>query len=384
MRRHRSVDVVKLLGIFASLFFLNNGCQPKSEPLPSANQQPIAPRLVSEKVNGDFDDPAIWLHPTDRRQSLILGTDKGDPGPGALFVFDLQGKILADKVVRGLDRPNNVDVEYGLALNGVTTDIAVMTQKYASKIRVFSVPEMRAIDNGGVEVFAGVSKVEPMGVALYKRPADGAIFIILSRKEGPTDGSYLWQYRLEDNGGNVKAIKVREFGMWSGKGEIEAIAVDDSLGFVYYSDEWFGIRKYAADPDAPDANRELAVFGTTGFAEDREGISIYQVNDGAGYIIVSDQQANTFHFYKREGEPGNPHDHQLVTVLKLSTTGCDGAEVTNVILNDEFSKGLFIAMSEGGVFQFYAWPNLATDKLVIAPNGERSAPDISASSGMSE
>jgi 3-phytase len=362
-----------------------NGCQQKPQPLPSANRQPIAPRVITEKVSGDSDDPAIWLHPADRSQSLILGTDKGDPEPGALYVFDLQGKILADKVVAGLDRPNNVDVEYGLMLNGVATDIAVMTQKHANKIRVFSLPDMRAIDGGGLEVFAGVSKVEPMGVALYKRPADGAIFVILSRKKGPTDGSYLWQYRLEDNGaGNVQATKVREFGLWSGKGEIEAIAVDDSLGYVYYSDEWFGVRKYAADPDAPDAKRELAVFGTTGFAEDREGIAIYQVNDGAGYIIVSDQQADAFHFYKRQGEPGNPHDHQLVTVLKLSTEGCDGAEVTNVVLNDEFSKGLFVAMSEKGVFQFYSWPEVAGDKLVIAPNGERHGSEATASSGMSE
>jgi len=207
---------------------------------------------------------------------------------------------------------------------------------------------------------------------LYKRPADGAIFVILSRKQGPTDGSYLWQYRLDDDGaGNVRATKVREFGKWSGKGEIEAIAVDDSLGYVYYSDEWSGIRKYAADPDAADANRELAVFGTNGFAEDREGIAIYQINDGTGYLIVSDQQADTFHFYKREGEPDNPHHHELITVLKLATRGCDGIEITNVVLGEEFPRGLFVAMSEKGLFHYYAWPEVAGDTLAVAPNGFR-------------
>lgn len=369
----KPLDDINFLAVVASIFFLMNGCQPKSQPLPSANQQPISPKLITEKVNVDSDDPAIWLHPTDRSQSLILGTDKGDPAPGALYVFNLQGKILADKVVRDLARPNNVDVEYGLMLNGVEKDIAVVTQKYSNKIRIFSLPDMNAIDGGGLEVFAGVPNVEPMGVSLYKRPRDGAIFVILSRKQGPTNGSYLWQYRIEDDGsGNVKATKIREFGIWSGKGEIEAIAVDDSLGYVYYSDEWFGIRKYAADPDAPDANRELTVFCTTGFARDREGISIYQINDGTGYIIVSDQQANTFHFYKREGEPDDPHNHQLVTVLKLSTDGCDGVEVTNAVLSEKFPEGLFIAMSEKGVFHFYSWPDIANGKLAIAPNGEKS------------
>ncbi len=350
--------------ICAGLLFSHCG----NKPFPSDNQKPIAPQIVTEPVANDSDDPAIWLHPTDRAQSLILGTDKGDPG--ALYVFGLDGRIIPEKVVHGLKRPNNVDVEYGLMLNGIAIDVAVTTQKYANRIRVHSLPDMRELDGGGLEVFAGESNVEPMGIALYRRPSDGAVFAILSRKEGPTDGRYLWQYRLEDDGGgNVKATKVREFGLWLGKGEIEAIAVDDSLGFVYYSDEWYGIRKYHADPEAPEANRELAVFGTTGFKEDREGISIYQVNDGTGYILVSDQQANTFHFYKREGEPGDPHNHQLVTVLKLSTRGSDGSEVTNAALNGRFPHGLFIAMSEDKTFQLYPWPDLAMGKLMIAPDG---------------
>jgi hypothetical protein len=77
----------------------------------------------------------------------------------------------------------------------------------------------------------------------------------------------LWQYRLEDDGqGRVRARKVRAFEAWSGGGEIEAIAVDDALGYVYYADEAVGIRKYRADPDAPGAEVELALFGGTGFA----------------------------------------------------------------------------------------------------------------------
>lgn len=369
--RRRGGSAARFLPAVLAGCCLLTACGP--EPFPSDNAQPIAPRLSTQKVEVDSDDPAIWLHPADRSQSLVLGTDKGDDDSGgALYVFDVNGKIVAEKVVRGLRRPNNVDVEYGLLINGAATDIAVTTQKYVNKIRVHSLPDMRALDNGGLEVFAGEPEVEPMGVALYKRPSDGAVFVILSRKTGPKDGRYLWQYRLEDDGtGTVKATKVREFGKWSGKGEIEAVAVDDSAGYVYYSDEWAGIRKYHADPKAPEANAELALFGQEGFKEDREGIAIYQVNDGTGYLIVSNQQADTFHFYKREGEPGQPHHHALVRVLKLSTTGCDGAEVTNVSLNENFPQGLFIAMSEGGTFQFYAWPDLAGDKLTVAPNGER-------------
>ena len=65
-----------------------------------------------------------------------------------------------------------------------------------------------------------------------------------------------------------------------GVGDQEAIAVDDQLGYVYYSDEGKGVRKYYADPEK--GNDELALFATTGFTEDHEGISIYQLTDSTG------------------------------------------------------------------------------------------------------
>ena len=210
----------------------------------AAQEAAIAPVLVTEPVVEDSDDPAIWLHPDDPSRSLVIGTDKG----GYLFVFDLEGRIIAEKTVSGLGRMNNVDVEYGLMLDGVPTDIAVATERPTSKLRIYRLPEMTPVDGGGVEVFADQAPANrPMGVALFKRPTDGAVFAIVSRKEGPS-GSYLWQYRLHDDGeGQVTAIKVREFGAWSGVTEIEAVAVDDVLGYVYYSDESTGIRKYHAD-----------------------------------------------------------------------------------------------------------------------------------------
>lgn len=331
--------------------------------------QQIKPKIITDAVVHDSDDPAIWINPLNSAKSLIIGTDKDVDG--ALFVFDLNGKIIEEKTVRNIKRPNNVDVEYGLALNGIPTDIAVTTERLTNKIRVFSLPDMKAIDNGGIEVFTDQTQRSPMGIALYKRNSDGAIYAIVGRKSGPTDGTYLWQYLLEDDGkGKVKGTKVREFGVWSGKNEIEAIAVDDELGFVYCSDEGVGVRKYLADPDAENNNVELALFATDGFAEDQEGISIYKINDGTGYILVSDQQANEFHIFNRNGEPNNPHDHQLIKIVKVSTNESDGSEVSNAVLNETFPVGLFVAMSDNGTFQLYSWADIAGNDLLIAPNGE--------------
>jgi 3-phytase len=316
----------------------------------------ISPKVITEPTKHDTDDPAIWIHPDNPAQSLILGTDKNQDG--ALYVYDLHGKIIEKKVVRNMQRPNNVDVEYGLVLNGIQIDIAVVTERLTNKLRVFKLPDMEAVDGGGIEVFNGEDLRAPMGISLYKRPSDGAVYAVVGRKSGPREG-YLWQYLLEENGsGSIKGRKVREFGAWSGKKEIEAIAVDDELGYIYYSDETIGVRKYFADPDGTNASQELALFATEGFVEDHEGISIYKSGEKTGYILVSDQQANEFHVFRREGEPGNPHQHKLIGVIKASTNESDGCEVTSVGLDKHFPDGLFVAMSDNRTFHFYSWNDI--------------------------
>ena len=332
--------------------------------------QKITPRIITEPTRHDTDDPAIWIHPTEPAKSLILGTDKNEDG--AIYVYTLDGKIDTQKTVRELKRPNNVDIEYGFVLNGKEIDIAVTTERLTNKIRVFQLPDMTEIDRGGIEVFEEEKYRAPMGIALYKSPTDDLIYAIVGRKEGPTDGTYLWQYQLFDDGtGAVRGKLVRKFGTWSGVKEIEAIAVDDVLGYVYYSDEGVGVRKYWADPEHENADNELALFASERFLEDQEGISIYPIDDGTGYILVSDQSANQIKIYKREGESNDPHNHKLIKTVDLSTSNSDGSDVTNTALNEIFPFGLFVAMSDDQTFQFYAWEDIAGDDLLIAPNGQR-------------
>jgi 3-phytase len=363
VQRNRSITIICAALALATL---QPGCKKAASDSQSLSSI-IKPVVVTDTVRWDTDDPAIWINPADPMKSLIIGTDKDSDG--ALYVFDLDGKIIQEKTARNLKRPNNVDVEYGLTLGGKQVDIAVATEREANKIRIFSLPDMKPIDNGGIEVFAGEAERAPMGIALYKRQKDGAVFAIVSRKSGPKEG-YLWQYLLQDDGkGVVKGTKARAFGAYSGKKEIESVAVDDKLGYVYYSDEQVGVRKYHADPEAPEASKELAMISVAGYLEDNEGISIYEVNDGTGYILVSDQSANKFHIYKREGEPGNPNEHKEVKVVDVSTTNSDGSDVTNVPLGPKYPAGLFVAMADDKTFQFYSWVDIAGKDLVIAPNG---------------
>jgi 3-phytase len=354
----------KLCYIFLALAAIACQSKPKTETAAVKTDTVARPMFASDTVNHDTDDPAIWINPNDPSKSLIIGTDKGgETGDGGLFVFDLKGKLIDS--IRPLKRPNNVDVAYGLMLGGKKVDIAVCTERLSKAIRVFTLPDLKAVDKGGIQVFENEvdSLRDPMGVALYTNPADQKIYAIVGRKTGPTDGSYLWQYLLSDDGkGNVKATLVRKFGFYSGKKEIESIAVDNELGFIYHSDEQHGIHKSYAHPDS--SNVELALFGQGDFTEDIEGISIYKFDDGTGYILVSDQQANRFNVYPREGSSGKPNEHRRIVYVNTSTVESDGSEVVSTALPG-FPHGMFVAMSDDKTFQFYTWESIAGDTLRI-------------------
>jgi 3-phytase len=323
----------------------------------------VAPARASATLAHDPDDPAIWVHPTAPERSLVLGTVKVQAPDGGVAVFGLDGTLR--QLVTGIDRPNNIDVEYGFAFGGRSIDIAVVTERYQRRLRVFTIaPDGSGIsDLGAVPVLEGQAGEAgaPMGIGLYRRPRDGAVFAIVAPKTGPADG-YLWQYRLQDaGGGKLAAVAVRRFGRFGGVGEIEAVAVDDEAGHVYYADEDNGVHKWHADPDHADAARELAHFAREGFSGDREGIAIYAGRDGAGYILATDQLPvnSGYHLYRRDGSQGAAGDHAAVRVFSGGADSTDGIEVTSRNLGPDYPGGLFVAMnSSKRNFLFYRWSDI--------------------------
>ena len=306
---------------------------------------PIHPNVISETTINDTDDPAIWVNPQDPSKSIVFGTDKETNG--AIYAFDLEGKIIEEKTIRNIQRPNNVDVEYGFQINDSTrVDILVFTEREKQQLRLFTIPDMKPLDQGGFPVFEdaiGLDQKLPMGISLYKSPVDSSIYAIVGRKTGPSD-EYLYQYKLVSDSSGVHSELVRKFGKFSGEKEIEAIAVDDELGFVYYSDEGVCIRKYHAEPSKGDS--EIACFGGEHFLEDIEGIAIATYTNSKGYIIVSDQQQGQFNIFDLE-------DNSFIKAVNLTTLETDGCEVVTVQLNETFPNGLFVSMNDERNFFFH-------------------------------
>ena len=312
----------------------------------------IAPDVITQNTLHDTDDPAIWVNPNDASKSIVFGTDKNTEG--AIYAFNLDGKIIEDKTIRGLKRPNNIDLEYGFKLNDSTeVDIIAFTERERQQIRLFSVPDMKPLDQGGFKVFEDAKIPEgnlPMGIALYKSPVTKKLYAIVGRKTGPKRG-YLYQYLLAYDELGVKAKLIRKFGTFSGQKEIEAIAVDDTEGYVYYSDEGACIRKYYAEPEKGD--EELACFGGEFFKDDIEGIAIAKYED-RGFLIVSNQQAHTFNIFDLK-------TNTFVKELNLSTVETDGCDVTTANLGDKFPNGLFVSMNNKRNFFYH---DLSKLKLV--------------------
>lgn len=313
---------------------------------------------ATAQVPDDPDDPAIWIHPGDPSQSVIVATNKVEKPGGSLVVFDLRGRILQS--IGNLDRPNNVDIEQGVKVGGDIVDVVIVTERQAHALRVYTIDEHTRLlsEKAAFTVFENEQgdRAAPMGVGIYRR-RDGTADVIVGRKSGPAEG-YLWQYRLASW---PKLELVRRFGAFSGQGEIEAIVVDDALGYVYYADEAAGIRKYHADPDVADAQRELALFGQSGYSGDREGLALYAVDDRTGYLISTDQieGKSRYLLYRREGGPAGPHDHAKVGVFEGLADSTDGIEAVAMHLSPALPRGILVAMnSSSRNFLVFVWPDL--------------------------
>lgn len=340
--------LLALLGIAGTSLILPGSGDPTAL---SDESLPLAPKVATEPVATDADDPAIWIHPTDPGRSLVIGTDKIEK-TGGIWVFSLSGKTVQS--IGSIDRPNNVDVEYGFKLGGETVDLAVATERGVKALRVFAIDR----SSGKLSDVTGRTAVfkdrqgeaaAPMGIGLFKRPSDGAVFAIVGSKTGPTTG-YLHQYRLIEDQGKVSLDFVRSFGSFSGEGEIEAIVVDDALGHVYCADEGAGLRKYHADPNAKNAAAELALFATSGYSGDREGLAILETSPGKGWILSADQVegGSAIMVYRREGDGSSPHKHTLVARVEVESDETDGLDATAKPLGNGFPRGLVVAMNSKG------------------------------------
>jgi 3-phytase len=319
-----------------------------SSSVPSQAQPqrtPLTPVRATEPVPNDADDPAIWVHPKDPARSLIIGTDKHE-ATGGLYVFDLQGKIV--QKITPLDRPNNVDVLQGGSLGGRRIDLAVATERIQEKLKIYSINQ----ETGELTDVSGETKIlqdqqgearRPMGIALWRRPSDGAIYAFVSPKTGPKNG-YVVQYQLKPaKEGKVDVEFVRRLGTFSGvdaegNGEIEALVADPKGGFLYFSDERAGIKKVPADPRSKG---QETIFGQDLYRGDREGLAVIEVGRSR-YLLSSDQIEGGSRLFVWEIGGRTP---KRVAIIETPSDETDGLEAKTNPFGPDFPEGILVMMN---------------------------------------
>lgn len=326
---------------------------------PSAQTEPV-------KTFGDAaDDPAIWVHPDDPALSIVIGTQK----KFGINVYDMNGQLLQS---RQDGRINNVDVRYGFTLDGESVDVVTASNRTSQSINIWKVdPDTRTL----IDVADGLIPTEmgdPYGACMYKNPETGQFYVVVN----DTDG-LVKQWHLQDAGnGKIGASVVREFSVGS---QTEGCVADDELGHLYVGEEDVALWKYSALPDGGDARTMVDNTDDGNLTDDVEGVAIYFGADGTGYLIASNQGADNYAVYERQGDNrflGHIH------VIADEATGIDGAsetdglDVTSANLGPAFPNGALVVQDgrnispdENQNFKIVPWERIAAALELTISNG---------------
>ncbi len=302
------------------------------------------------------DDPAIWVHPTDPQLSMVIGSQK----KRGIEVYDLAGKRLQ---VLPDGRTNNVDLRQGVLLGGKHRDIVAGSNRDHRTLTLYEIdPVTRKLtDVAAAPIPTGMR--DPYGLCMYHSAKSGKLYVFISN---PDAGEFR-QWEIEPEGDKLAAKLVREFTVGT---QAEGCAADDDTGALYIAEEDVGLWRYPAEPDDPTPRRQIDSTTDAGrLKADVEGVAIYRVENGAGYLLVSNQGADNFAVYRREGDNDFVGFFSIVANDESGIDGVsetDGLEVTSASLGRRFPKGLLVVQDGRNItpverqnFKLVSWERVA-------------------------
>ena len=152
--------------------------------------------------------------------------------------------------------------------------------------------------------------------------------------------------------------------------QTEGCVADDRSGTLYVGEEDIGLWRVAADPvrgAAPVAVDKVAA--NPKIKDDIEGVGIYDLGGGRGYIVASSQGNNSYAVYRREGDHAYLGSFSVIADPAKGIDGIsetDGLEVTSANLGPGFEHGAMIAQdgrnvmpAENQNFKMVPWAAIA-------------------------
>ncbi|MGE0582148.1 MAG: phytase [Steroidobacteraceae bacterium] len=341
-------DIAAGLGLASA-----TGIDPREPPAPTARTvMPVAETVPTGTYGDAADDPAIWVHPTDPGKSLVIGTNK----KRGLDVYDLTGRRL-QSLPDG--RMNNVDLREGFVLGGKPVALVAASNRTTQGIALYRVDAAarRLVDVADGVIATGLT--DPYGLCMYRSAKSGDTYVFVNDNE---DTGTMKQWRLVAAGNKVRAEAVRSFKVGS---LTEGCVADDATGALYVSEEDVAVWRYSAEPDGGDARRAIGKVGPGALTDDAEGISLWAGPNGTGYLVLSNQGADNYAVFRREGDNAFVGFFSVVANDALGIDGAsetDGLDVTSAPLGPKFPHGLLVVQdgrnitpSESQNFKFVSW-----------------------------
>ncbi len=324
-----------------------------------------APMLGSGDV---ADDVCVWIHPADRSSSVILGCNKSEQRFGGVYAFGLDGSRWKDREkwragvnwFAGGQKINNVDICRGFRAGHEEWDIVAAANRSSRTLDLFRV---RVDENGDfsrlemagcIPIGAGFAEGSdaPYGMALALLK-DGRCMAFTSDKHGRV-AQFEFSYNQHGSSTNrILARRIDDAGrLWqiSGqRGEVEGIVVDAQRSVVYIASEKEGVFRYDLKNGLLDPKSKVVVDRVgSRLKADVEGLALYSLRDGTGYLIASSQGSSEFAVYQREfeGRAANlpVKNFTIGKSEKIdAVTETDGIEAVAVDFGGEFREGVFIA-----------------------------------------
>lgn len=312
---------------------------------------------MSQPVDEDAaDDPAIWMNPNDSTQAYIIGTDK----KGGLAVYNLKGEQLHYYADGNM---NNVDLRDGFVLGNDTITLVGATNRSTAGLSVYKINADGSLQNLAARELKTGMKGEVYGFAMYKSPSTQTIYAYMNSKEGEVE-----QWELFAAGDKVDGKIVRTFNL---KTQVEGMVADDENQVIFVGQEVEGIWKFDAEPNGKTEGTKLAQSGEAdneAIRYDIEGLAIYYLPNGEGYLLASSQGNYSYAVYERRAPHKYIGNFRVTDGVVDAVEETDGIDLFSTYLNSDFQHGLFVVQDgynydDGRAvaqnFKLVAWENVA-------------------------
>jgi len=302
------------------------------------------------------DDPAIWADPANPANSLIIGTDK----KAGLNLYDMQGRVI-QHLPDG--KMNNVDLREGFMLGGQPIVLVTASDRTSKAVAIYRLDtEARHLINiaDGVQP---TGQGDPYGQCMYRSARSGKTYVFINDSNGEKR-----QWELVDAGnGKVRTVRVRDFAFST---QVEGCVADDASGLLFVAEEDVGLWRLSAEPDGGSAMTMVArITENPALKDDMEGVGLYDLGDGRGYLVASSQGNDSYAVFRREGDQAYLGSFIVVADGQRGIDGVsetDGLDVTSRNLGPGFEHGAMIAQDGRNVlpgenqnFKYVPWKSIA-------------------------